>query len=309
MTKYIHNIILAIIIGFFIWMLLYSNVVQETFNQRRKERNRRNRRNKELERQRQIELERQRRLQQERPRNLQKIYETNDADYLKTETGNPVYVHLTTVPYGQATNSIKIGLVKDSDVGRNIPDPREIPNVEQIMEPIIGMKVPQGYKVSVFAGINYTGASNTITGEKTVDDFKYAATMFDNEEEEDENGNPIVWEGTKVGWEQRIKSIKIHRYVGDPPADFDGEFYNRIVNYYNYLKQIELSKPLEQQKHDTIGDKAYNMQWQYFVDVGEKAGHHIYQGSGPYRIPTDSMGGNGKSEDEKKDDMDIDFNF
>ena len=32
MNKYIHNIILAIIIGFFIWiLLLYSNIVQESF--------------------------------------------------------------------------------------------------------------------------------------------------------------------------------------------------------------------------------------------------------------------------------------
>jgi hypothetical protein len=300
MNKYIHNIILAIIIGFFIWiLLLYSNIVQESFL------------GASAAMQAAQDAKKNIILQRVRPGNLQKIYESNDANYLQTEKGTPIYVQLTTVPYGQATNSIQIGLVKDTNVDRNIPDLREIPNVEEIMTPIIGMKVPQGYKVSVFAGINFTGASNTITGEKTIDDFKYAATMFDNEEEEDENGNPIVWEGNKVGWEQRIKSIKIHRSVGDPPEDFDGKFYNRVVNYYNYLKKIELSKPIEQQKLDNIGEIAYNMQWQYFVDKGEKAGHQIYEGSGPYRIENNSLTEDGKADDKNNQDdiEEVDFNF
>lgn len=301
MNKYIHNIIIFAVILFFICITFYvfDINVQESFKLSTK-------------------FSETRVSNNERQNYSNYIAQTNDSEYIKNDKGNPIYVEFTSEPYGKARSSVKVGLVKDEDLSRNIPHVRKIPNIKYIIKPeIVGIKVPQGYKVTVHAGKNNVGISNTITGEKIIDDLKNASTLFDNEEEDDENGNPKVWNvgkiPPKVGWQDRVDSVTIHRYI-DIPEEFDGIFYTKYVNYYDSLINIELQKPEDQRNMDSIADRAREMQWQYFVDEGELAGHEIYEGSGPYRIPKDALGGGDMGGSDNKmdgtDDMDdIDFNF
>lgn len=300
MNKYIHNIIIFAIILFFIWITFYVFNVQESFKLS-------------------AFFSENRITNKQRQDYLNNIAITNDSEYIKNEKGMPVYIQFTTEPYGKASSSVNVGLVKDEDVSRNIPHVRKIENIKYIVKSnIVGMKVPQGYKVTIHAGKNNMGISNTITGEKIVDDLKNASTLFDNEEEDDENGNPKVWNigkfPPKYGWDERVDSITIHRHI-DIPEEFDGIFYTKYVNFYDSLINIELQKPDDQRNIDSIADRAREMQWQHFVDEGELAGHEIYEGSGPYRIPENALasGNMGNFGDEGGNEIsefdNIDFSF
>lgn len=235
------------------------------------------------------------RRQNAREERLAEIARTSDMSYYESfqskKTIEPFsnerpLVQITTEPFAQASSTADIGLVRDDDRERNIAGVREINDISSIVSGfIVGIKVPKNMRVTIYQGLNFTGHSNSITGEKVIDDVKFASTLLDYPEEEDENGQPAKWKDDYRGWEKRIRSFKVHRWV-DIPSEFDSAYYTRTyrINDYSRLKQIEDEKPEESRDYSSIGEIARNNQWQHFLDVGEKRNFAINSSGQPYTV-------------------------
>lgn len=276
MSSYIHNTLLTLVTCFFLWIIIHCVFWhRETF-----------RIGKSI-------LASRRSAREER---LAEIARTNDMSYYesfqsKNKTIEPFsnerpLVQITTEPFAQASSTVDIGLVRDDDKKRNIAGVREIDDIFKIASTfIVGIKVPKNMRVTIYEGKDFTGHSNSITGEKVIDDFKFASTLLDYPEEEDENGQPAKWSDDYRGWEKRIRSFKVHRWV-DIPSEFDSAYYTRTyrINDYSRLKQIEDAKSEESRDYSSIGEMVRNNQWQHFLDVGEKRKFSINSSGQPYTV-------------------------
>lgn len=313
MSSYIHNILLTLVTCFFLWIIIHCVFWhRETFIFKKKKKKGPSPEmiramQEKMRKAREAYLKKMREEQNRRQNFMADIAKTNDMSYYESfqsrnKTIEPFsnerpLVQISTVPFAQANRTIDIGLTQDNNKKRNIAGVRKIRDINLITTgKIIGMKVPKNMKVTIYEGVNFTGHSNSVTGEKLIDDFKYASTLLDYPEEEDENGQPMIWSGELRGWESRIRSFKIHRWV-DIPSEFDSAYYTRTyrINDYSRLKQIEDAKPEESRDYSSIGEIVRNKQWQHFLDVGEKRKFSINSSGQPYTVEKGGGLGGGSS--------------
>lgn len=176
-------------------------------------------------------------------------------------------VDFSIVPISSASSTVKIGLVKTNS---SIPQPRKIYKTSDVFftDDIVGIKVPDGLRVTIYEDENLQGYSNTINGPNTIDTL-ITASSLQYPEEEDESGNFLINKYNGIGWEKRVKSFVIHRSI-DIPDEFDSVMYTQKYGINDYEKIKEQGGDLS-----NLSDKTREAQWQHYLDIGESLGYDI----------------------------------
>ena len=177
-------------------------------------------------------------------------------------------VEFSVVPFSSASTNIKIGLVKTGD--NTIPQPRKINRTSEVFDSnnIVGIKVPDGLRVTIYEDEYLQGKYNTINGPSSIEDL-VSATNLQYPEEEDEEGNILTNKYGGIGWQYRVKSFAVQRSK-DVPDEFDSVFYTQKYGINDYEK-------IKQQGGDltNLPDKTREAQWQHYLDIGESLGYDI----------------------------------
>ena len=187
------------------------------------------------------------------------------ADITLTNDVSFGLVEFSTVPFSAASSTIKVGLVKAG----SIPKPRKINRPSDLFfsENIVGIKVPDGLRVTIYEDGYLQGYSNAIVGPSSVDNLESASLQYP--EPEDENGNLLTNKYKEKGWKNRVKSFVVQRSE-DIPEDFDGVFYTREYKINDHDKFVQMGVDPA-----VVADRTLEAQWQYQLDYGESEGKTI----------------------------------
>uniref|UniRef100_A0A6C0HI80 Uncharacterized protein n=1 Tax=viral metagenome TaxID=1070528 RepID=A0A6C0HI80_9ZZZZ len=176
-------------------------------------------------------------------------------------TNDPSYglVEFSTVPFSSTSSTVNIGLKKTNT---KFPQPRKVKSINSrdgFTGSIVGIKVPEGLKVTIYEFPNFGGNFNSIIGPSTVDNLETEKNL-QYPETEDDQGLLLenIYKGR--GWQNRVKSFIIHRYR-EIPDDFDGVFYTQKYGINNYQKFKALGGNPED-----LPEKTREDQWQHYID-------------------------------------------
>jgi len=191
---------------------------------------------------------------------IDEIARTNDTSF--------DLVEFSLVPFSSTSQTIKVGLELNT-VNVSLPLSRKINNTERIFPSnIVGMKVPEGIRVTIYEQKNQGGYFNAIIGPTTIETLETAQNL-QYPEAEDDTGLLLANNYGGRGWQNRVKSLVIHRYK-DIPDEFDSVFYTQKYGINDYEKYKQMGGDLT-----ILPDKTREGQWQHYLDIGESLGYAI----------------------------------
>jgi hypothetical protein len=187
---------------------------------------------------------------------------TNDLSY--------GLVEFSTVPFSSTSSTVNIGLKKTNTT---LPQARKVKSInpkDGFTGSIVGFKVPEGLKVTMYEFPNFGGYFNSVIGPSTVDNLETARNLQYSEPEDDQG---LLLENIYKGrgWQNRVKSFIIHRYR-EIPDEFDGVFYKQKYGINDYERIQALGGNPED-----LPEKTREAQWQHYLDIGESLGYAINQ--------------------------------
>jgi hypothetical protein len=193
--------------------------------------------------------------------NIDEISRTNDISF--------GLVEFSLVPFSSTSQTVTIGLEKNP---KNVSFPlaRTINSQSLFPASIVGIKVPDGIRVTIFELPNQGGYFNAIVGPNLIDTLETAKNL-QYPEAEDDAGNLLANNFGGKGWQNRVNSFVIHRYK-EIPEEFDGVFYTQKYGINDYEKYKQMGGDLT-----NLADKTRESQWQHYLDIGESLGYAINQ--------------------------------